>query len=138
MCEKGIAPGESVRLRVGNDTTAIAAAATQHFRCINCALTTATNSSGAIEIATAAPESGTSITLRRTPAGQWSTTPANAVFLSLPEADGECIDRHRVFPNTSEFDAWLAAHPDLPAADATPFKIGELPKLLDAGKPEGE
>jgi hypothetical protein len=131
MCEKAIDPGQSVRLRVD-------AAPTQHFRCINCALTTATNSAGAIEIATAAPESGTHITLRRSARGAWSTTPANAVFLSLPEADGECIDRHRVFPNTTEFDAWLSAHPALPADEATPFRIGELPTLLNAGLPEGK
>jgi len=115
LCAKPIPAGKEVFLVTKN-------AAPEPYRCVHCALTAQAAAPPPSVIRVRSPLTDTEITIRRDAEG-WSVTPPTAVFLSLPEADGECMDRHRAFPDRDEYQRYLAAHPELPSADAVPYTI---------------
>ena len=128
LCNKPIRPGEEVVLVDGNGNRSA-------FRCVHCALTAQAAAAPPSAIATHSPLSKTAVTIRRDTEG-WSITPVSAVILSLPEEAGECVDRHRVFPDRNEFQRYMDAHPELPRDDAVPYTIDRLAHLLATGLPQ--
>lgn len=127
LCEKPIPPGHEVLLFA-------AGTAPVPYRCIHCALTVQAAATPPNTVRALSSLSNTEITIRREPDG-WTVMPSTAVFLILPEEGGECMDRHRVFADRDEYDRYLTAHPELPAATAVPFTIHQLARLLAAGLP---
>jgi len=64
---------------------------------------------------------------------QWQAQPATAVFMALPEAGQECLDRHKAFASDQEFQDYLKAHPNLAAHKPVARPISEWEKLLAEG-----
>ncbi|RMG07671.1 MAG: hypothetical protein D6731_23295 [Planctomycetota bacterium] len=127
LCEKPIPAGKEVLLVAANGES-------QPYRCVHCALTAQAATSPPSTVTLRSPLSNTEITIRRGKNG-WSVAPSTAVFLSLPEAGGECVDRHRAFPDRDEYRRYLSAHPELPTAKAVPYSIDRIAELLAAGLP---
>jgi len=127
LCEKPIPAGREVLLVAAN-------AKPQPYRCIHCALTAQAAAAPPSTVTVRSPVSNTEITIRRGEGG-WSVTPSTAVFLSLPEESGECMDRHRAFSDREEYQHYLIAHPELPTAQAVPYTIDRLADLLAFGLP---
>lgn len=121
VCEKPIPAGKEIVLN---------SAGQEHlFRCPNCALTYgkdldsffAVLKSGVYEKTISVQKKG----------NDWQISPANGVvFLSLPEYEGECIDRHKVFINTDEFESYLEKNPYLKDFMPSPVYLDELLKSL--------
>lgn len=127
LCDKPIPPGAEVLLLAAD-------APPVPYRCIHCALTAQAAAAPATTVRARAPLTNTEITIRRERDG-WSVAPSTAVFLSLPEEGGECMDRHRVFADRAEYDRYLVAHPELPRGTAVPYTIDQLADLLASGLP---
>ena len=129
LCEKPIPAGTEVVL-------VTAAGESTPYRCIHCALTAQAATPPPSTVRTHSPLSATEITIRR---GEdvWTVSPATAVFLSLAEEGGECMDRHRAFPDRGEFERYLDTHPEFPRASAVPYTIDRLAELLASGLPSG-
>jgi len=129
LCEKPIPEGKEVFLVTADGQS-------QPYRCIHCALTAQAAAPPPSTITVHAPLSKTAITIRRDEQG-WSVNPAAAVFLSLPEEEGECMDRHCAFPDQDEYRRYLDAHPELSSTAAVPYTIEQLADLLASGLPAG-
>ena len=127
LCDKPIPSGKEIPRRTADDTL-------EHYRCIHCAITAQAAEGGAAEIATRSGVDGTPI-LIKIDADGWHVQPEGAVFLALPEEDGECMERHQAFVDRSEFDRYLDRKAGLPAAEAEAFSIDDLTELLVAGLP---
>ena len=127
LCEKPIPAGKEVVL-------VTAGMAATPYRCVHCALTAQAAGSSPSTVRVRSPLSNTEITIRRGQEG-WTVTPSTAAFLSLPEELGECMDRHRAFPDRDEYQRYLVAHPELPSANAVPYTIDRLAELLASGLP---
>jgi len=127
LCQKPIPRGHEVWLaREGSKPVA--------YRCVHCALTVQAASLEPSTIITSSPISGSKVTIQRTVAG-FTIEPATAVFLSVPEEGGECMNRHKVFKNAGEYQQYLEQHPDLPRAKAHPYTINDLAAILAQGLP---
>lgn len=127
MCQKPIPAGDEVWLTAGESKP-------KPYRCIHCALTAQSQAPVPCTVEARTPISQTTITIHHDAAG-WHASPSTAVFLSLPEMQGECVDRHRPFADEAEFRRYLAEHPELPAAGAVPYTIAQLAELLASGRP---
>lgn len=127
LCRKPIPPGEEAVLVSADGKS-------EAFRCVHCALTAQAATPPPSRIHVRSPLSRTEITIERSSTG-WRVSPSAAVFLSLPEKGGECMERHRAFPDREEYAKYLAAHPELPRDEAIPYTIGDLARLLMAGLP---
>jgi len=127
LCNKPLVRGKEVVVRNGG---------AQHlYRCVHCALT----AMAAMEEARAKAFSGQehkSIEIMKKVKG-WEVKPASAIFLVLPEAGDECIDRHQTFVDEGEFARYLKAHPQLEAKSPKKFTILHLAEMLEAGKAAG-
>ncbi len=103
------------------------------YRCVHCALTAMKN----MQVASAAAKSGLEkreITITKK-ADQWSVEPVSAVFLILPEAGKECVDRHKVFTNEAEFTNYLNSQPRLKALSPKKYTLSHLEEMIPAGQP---
>ena len=129
LCEKPITEGKEVFLVKADGQS-------QPYRCIHCALTAQAAAPPPSTITVHAPLSQIAITIRRGEKG-WSVNPATAVFLSLPEEGGECVDRHCAFPDQDEYLRYLDSHHELSRAAAVPYTIDQLADLLASGLPTG-
>ncbi len=129
LCEKPIPEGKEVMLVMADGQS-------QPYRCIHCALTAQAAAPPPSTITVHAPLSNTAITIRRGESG-WSVSPATTVFLSLPEEQGECMDRHCAFPDQDEYLRYLDFHFELSRAAAVPYTIDQLADLLASGLPTG-
>lgn len=129
LCEKPVPAGQEVLLVTADG-------ASTPYRCIHCALTAQGAAPPPTSVRVRSPLANAEVLVRRTETG-WSVVPASAVFLSLPESEGECMDRHRAFPDADEFRRYLDAHPELPRAAAVPWTIDRLADLLASGLPAG-
>ena len=129
LCAKPIPEGEGALLSES-------ASKARPFRCVHCALTAQAEGSSPSTVTVRSPISKTEVSIRRGLDG-WTVFPETAVFLSLPEEAGECLDRHRAFPDQSEYRRYLAERPELPAKIAVPYTIDRLAELLVSGLPAG-
>ncbi len=127
LCEKPIPPGKEVPLLTSTGSV-------EFYRCIHCAMTAQAAAAGRSTIKARSLVSGTEI-LVEVNKGRWSVEPPTAVFLALPEEEGECMERHQAFVDASEYRHYLEQNSHLPAERAQAYTIDELSEILVAGLP---
>jgi len=126
LCNKTIPEGKGVAATVGDED--------RDYRCIHCALTDIRDETADVEIRATTPVDGVDIRLARQ-AGEWSSAPAETVFLILPERADECLDLHQPFADLGEFDRYLAANPEVASEGPVAYTIAQYEEIVVAGMP---
>jgi hypothetical protein len=94
------------------------------YRCVLCALRDAPSYAGDITILAPSEVKGRPVTLTRK-AGEWSVTPAAAVFVAHRVEHRHCQLGYRALTSPEAFPKWVAAHREV-LQDAVPVKLPEL------------
>ncbi len=127
LCLKPIVSASEVVLTTSENP------AKHHYRCIHCGLVAARDRfTGDVRLRTKSTVKGAAVQLDRR-AGKWTVTPASALVLALPEANGECLSGHVVLANRGEFETYAKGHPGV--GDKQLFPATEVAQILSAGKP---
>ncbi|HED64518.1 MAG TPA: hypothetical protein ENJ09_03075 [Planctomycetes bacterium] len=127
LCDKPIPDGKAVTLVLG-DTTSF-------YRCPHCALTAQAGLRERSVLHARSGVDGREIEVTHDGAA-WEVEPRTAVFLSLPETAGECLQRHKAFTDEDEYERYLSDHPEFGALGPKPYTIDEIARVLAAGLPE--
>lgn len=126
VCKKPLIEGKEVFLYED---------ANEHvYRCVHCALGEQVKYPDSKIIARSAVY-GKKITVERKN-GEWSAHPQTLVILSLPEAGGECLDRHLSFVNMEEFNVYLESNPYIAEKNPKAHTLQEIEDLLRSGAGE--
>jgi len=104
------------------------------YRCVHCALGEQVKYPDS-KIITKSAVYGENITIERKN-GEWSAHPEKLVILSLPEAGGECLDRHLSFVNMEEFNLYLKNNPYIAEKNPKAHTLHEIEDLLKSGAGE--
>jgi YHS domain-containing protein len=127
LCLKPIVEAVAVVLETSGDGV-------EHWhRCIHCALVAARDRfTGDVHLRTRSAVRATPVELDRRD-GRWEAKPSSALVVALPEAEEECLGKHLVLADRSEFEAYAAEHQEV--GEMRPFAATDTEKILDAGKP---
>jgi len=127
LCKKPLAAGKEVVVQTEE----------RHhlYRCVHCALNAMMKMREAQANLLSGLERKTLIITKKR--GNLRVEPSSAVFLILPEAAGDCLDRHLAFAEEAEFSRYLENHPELKALSPKRFTIADLEEMLPAGRPPG-
>jgi YHS domain-containing protein len=107
--------------------------AEHRYRCVLCALVAARDwSTGDVQLRATSALEDAPVELNRRE-GEWEARPVSALVLALPEAEDECLDKHVVLADQSEFEAYAGEHKEVGAV--RPFAATDTERILDAGKP---
>jgi hypothetical protein len=101
------------------------------YRCVHCALGEQFKYADS-KIVTTSGVGREDITIERKD-GEWSSDPSTLVVLSLPEAGGECLDRHLSFVNMEEYNRYLINNPYLAEKNPKAYSLKEIEELLKSG-----
>jgi hypothetical protein len=101
------------------------------YRCIHCALGEQTKYADSKIVTTSGVERE-DITIERNN-GEWSSYPVTLVIISLPEAGGECLDRHLSFVNMEEYNRYLKDNPYISKKNPKTYSLKEIEDLLQSG-----
>jgi YHS domain-containing protein len=127
LCLKPIVEATVVVLETASD------GAVHRYRCVLCALAAARDwSTGDVQLRATSALEGAPVELNRRE-GQWEARPVSALVLALPETGDECLDKHVVLADQSEFEAYAGEHKEVGAV--RPFAATDTERILDAGKP---
>ncbi len=129
LCKKPIPAGHEVTLQQEGVTT--------FYRCPHCALTAQASLPGRSVLHAESAVNGSAIQVVHD-GDTWNVEPVSAVFLSLPEAAGECLERHKAFTDEEEFTAYLGEHPRFQELHPRPYGIEEVASILAAGLPRDD
>jgi hypothetical protein len=135
LCSKEVPAGQGVVANVALPGHAGAAGGERRiYRCIYCALTDLRDVPQPFTLEATSPMSQRKILLSRKQ-GEWTAQPSSAVYLILPEHAEECLDVHQPFASRDEFDAYVAAHPEIASQNPQPYTINQYEQMLEAGLP---
>ena len=97
------------------------------YRCVYCAMADAKNYKGDLTILAPSEVKGKPVVLARK-GGQWSATPANAVFVGQKVNHRSCQLGYRALTNRGAFDKWVHANHAL-LGDAKPMTLQQMVDL---------
>jgi YHS domain-containing protein len=127
LCLKPIVEAMAVVLETSTD------GAEHRYRCIHCALVAARDRfAGDVQLRATSVVEGAPVEWDRRD-GNWEVTPASALVMALPEVEDECLGKHVVLADRSEFEAYAGERKE--AGAVRPFAATDTERILDAGKP---
>lgn len=94
------------------------------YRCVYCALTDAKNYQVDLTILAPSELKGKPVTLTRK-GGQWSASPATAVFVGHKVNHRQCPVGYRALTNPAAFEKWMHANHEL-LKDAKPLSLQQM------------